>query len=96
MFVVSPRDSAWRICQRNADGTYSLIEQSNRQIPDVVNLEVRMTGPENYEFRIGEAVVHQRVIPGYSGSGTGLVLLSYAGSKKAHVHFDEFAIANRS
>ena len=96
VFVVSPRDSVWRICQRNADGTYSLIEQSNRQVPDVVNLEVRMTGPENYEFRIGEAVVHQRVIPGYSGSGTGLVLLSYAGSKKAHVHFDEFAIANRS
>ena len=71
VFVVSPRDSVWRICQRNADGTYSLIEQSNRQVPDVVKLEVRMTGPENYEFRIGEAVVHQRIIPGYSGTGTG-------------------------
>ena len=28
--------------------------------------------------------------------GTGLVLLSYAGSKKSHIHFEQFAIANRS
>jgi formylglycine-generating enzyme required for sulfatase activity len=96
VFVVGPRDSAWRICNRKADGTYELIEQSNRSIPDVVDLEVRMTGPDTYEFRIGDSVVHQRTIPGYTGTGTGLVLVSYAGSQKAHIHFDEFAIANRS
>ena len=40
-------------------------------------------------IRIGDAVVHTRQIPGYTGTGMGLFVLG-SQSPKAHIHFDSF------
>ena len=95
VFVVGPRTSDWKVCGRNPDGTYWVIAQANRSIPENVDLEVRVLPADTYEFRIGGNVVHRRTIPGFGGTGTGMVLLSYANSKKAHIHFDRFAMSNQ-
>ena len=42
---------------------------------------------EGDRVRKGDALVNTRTIPGYSGTGMGLVVLS-ENSPKAHIHFD--------
>ncbi len=94
IFVVDPRSGKWAVCSRpNADSPWVVIDAKPRAIPDTVNLEVRITGPDSYAFFIGGAQVFAAdKLPGFTGTGAGMVLLSYAGSKKAHIHFQEFQI----
>ncbi len=97
IFIVDERSEQWLICTRflNDDGTpgYTLIEQATRSIPATAELEV-VAGPDDqYQFKIGDAVIHSRSIPGYDGTGQGLILISYAGSEMVHIHFDEFQVS---
>jgi hypothetical protein len=101
IFIVDERSSQWLICTRelsdegayaDAGVAYSLIEQSTRSIPDRVVLEVIDLGDDQYQFLIGGSVVHTRTIPGFSGTATGLILLSREDSEKVHVHFDDFQV----
>ncbi|MEZ5263243.1 MAG: SUMF1/EgtB/PvdO family nonheme iron enzyme [Acidimicrobiales bacterium] len=93
IFVVDPRSQKWQVCNRDPDtGKWILIEQKQRAIPDTADLEVRMDG-DNYEFLIGGQQVYSREIPGYTGTGAGMVLVSYQASTKAHIHFDQFKIS---
>ncbi|MCC6438973.1 MAG: SUMF1/EgtB/PvdO family nonheme iron enzyme [Acidimicrobiales bacterium] len=93
IFVVDPRSQKWQVCNRDPDtGKWVLIEQKQRAIPDTADLEVRMKG-DTYEFLIGGQQVYARDIPGYTGSGAGMVLVSYQASTKAHIHFDKFRIS---
>lgn len=92
VFVVSSRTSEWKICTRSGDMSYVLLESKGRTIPDTVEIEVRMSG-DIYEFHIGGQLVTSKSIPGFTGTGAGMVLISYPGSTKAHVHYDEFQLA---
>ncbi len=93
IFVVDARSNAWLVCSRDpVTGKWVLIEKKSRTIPDTVNLEVRMSGPDTYQFLIDGSQVFSQTIGGFTGTGAGMALVSYAGSKKAHVHFDEFQI----
>ena len=93
IFVVDPRSGKWAVCSRpNADSPWVVIDTRPRAIPDTVNLEVRITGPDSYAYFIGGAQVFANTAEGFTGSGAGMVLLSYAGSEKAHIHFQEFQI----
>ncbi len=101
IFIVDERSSQWLICSREPSGEgpfadagvgYELIEQSSRSIPARVTLGVVDLGNDEYQFKIDGAVVHTRTIPDFDGTATGLILLSYAGSDKAHIHFDDFQV----
>ena len=97
IFVVDPISQAWLVCDRDTEtGKWNLIEKKQRNIPEPVDLEVRMKG-DDYEFLIGGAQVYSSKIvdasgSGYTGTGVGMVLISYPESQKAHIHFDEFKI----
>ncbi len=100
VFVVDERSSVWQLYTRTVTPTgafgagvdYELIEQSSRSIPAQVSLEVIDLGNGEYQFRIDQSTVHTRTIPGYTGTGVGLALLSFDGSPKAHIHFDDFQV----
>jgi formylglycine-generating enzyme required for sulfatase activity len=89
VFIVNPRESVWLICERKVDGTFNVLAKGPRAIPDPVKLQVDVKANDVYDFRIGDAVVHTRQIPGYSGTGMGLYVLGET-SPKAHIHFDSF------
>jgi len=101
IFIVDERTSLWQLCSRSVSGQgpfgpngaeYEVIEQATRAIPPNATLEVVSLGDDKYQFKIDGSVVHTRTIPGFNGTGAGLVLLSYAGSEKAHIHFNEFQV----
>jgi hypothetical protein len=89
VFIVNPRASVWLICERFPDGKFNVLASGPRSIPDPVDLRVDVKVNDVYDFRIGEAVVHTRQIPGYTGTGMGMFVLG-SKSPKAHVHFDSF------
>ena len=97
IFVVDPRQSQWLVCERHEDGTYTVLKQNSRQIPefDDVALEVRGLGEGGYQFLIGGNIVYQPTIEGFDGSGAGLVMLSYGGESftKGHAHYNFFELS---
>jgi formylglycine-generating enzyme required for sulfatase activity len=93
IFIVSPRTNQWKICNRNVDETYALLYSGLRTIPDPVDLSVKQVSQDTYEFRINGTLVTRKAIPGYSGNAAGMILLSYANNKKAHIHYDSFELA---
>ena len=101
IFVVDERSSTWALCSREETGegpfgpvgaAYEVIESSTRSIPAEATLEVVALPDDRYQFKIDGSVVHTRTIPGFDGTATGLVLLSYADSEQVHIHFDEFQV----
>jgi formylglycine-generating enzyme required for sulfatase activity/actin-like ATPase involved in cell morphogenesis len=97
IFVVDPRSQNWAVCNFVPEtGGWAVIDKKSRAIPENANLEVRATGPDTYEFLIGGQQVYSKTIPGYTGTGTGMALLSYKSSEKAHIHFDQFKIRKLS
>ncbi len=104
VFIVDERSSTWSLCWREETGEgpfgavgvqYGVIEESTRSIPAEAELEVVALADDRYQFKIDNSAVHTRTIPGYEGTATGLVLLSYADSDQAHIHFDEFQVNDR-
>ena len=100
IFIVRPAASQWLVCERflRPDGTpdYVLLEDSTRVIPHDVDLEVRARADDHYEFLIDDRSVHTRHLPGYAGddaTGAGFIVISYNDNEKAHIHFDDFKIA---
>ncbi|MDH4146201.1 MAG: Hsp70 family protein, partial [Acidimicrobiia bacterium] len=94
VFIVSPIESQWLVCSVT-DGKYEVIVNAPRSIPDEVELEVRALADDEFEFLIGNQVVHTRKIPGYTGASDGLVAISYPGSPKAHIHFEKFTMSEQ-
>ncbi len=96
IFIVDERLEQWLVCTRflKPDGTpgYELIEGASRTIPATAELQVVAGADDQYQFKIGDAVIHSRQIPGFDGTGQGLILISYADSDMAHIHFDEFQV----
>ena len=91
-FFVDPRRSLFSIQQRQADGTYSTLQEVSRAIPDDVELTVSVDG-DRYEFRLNGAVVNTQTITGVTGTSSGLAVISDAESSQVHIHFEEFEVA---
>ncbi len=91
-FLVDPRRNLFSVRQRQADGTYSVLEDVQRSIPDDVELTVSRDG-DRFEFRLNGAVVTTRTIENVMGTGAGLVVLSDADSTKVHIHYEDFAVS---
>jgi molecular chaperone DnaK len=93
VFVVSPRTNQWKICNRNVDETYVVLHSGSRTIPDPLDISVKQVSQDTYEFRINGTLVTRQAIAGYPGNAAGMILLSYANNKKAHIHYDSFELA---
>ena len=91
-FMVNPRKNLFSVRQRLADGSYAVLEEVQRSIPDDVVLSVERDG-DRFEFRLNGAVVTTRTITGLMGNGAGLVVLSDAESTKVHIHYDDFTLS---
>ena len=91
-FLVDPRRNLFSVRQRQADGTYSVLEDVQRSIPDDVELTVSRDG-DRFEFRLNGAVVTTRTIENVMGTGAGLVVLSDADSTKVHIHYEDFSVS---
>jgi formylglycine-generating enzyme required for sulfatase activity/actin-like ATPase involved in cell morphogenesis len=95
IFVVDPRAEAWAVCSRDpSTGRWVALEKKSQAIygEEMVDLQVEITAEDHYTFSIGGRQVDARTIPGYTGTGAGMAVVSYEGSSKAHVHFEEFRI----
>ena len=91
-FMVDPRNDVFAVRQRQADGTYALLEDVARAIPDDVELTVERDG-DRFTFRLNGAVVTTRSITGVTGNGAGLVVLSDMDSTKVHIHYEDFSVS---
>lgn len=91
-FLVDPRRNVFSVRQRAADGSYAILEDVARAIPDDVVLTVSQNG-DRFEFRLNGAVVTTRTIENVSGTGAGLVVLSDAESTKVHIHYEDFSVS---
>ena len=91
-FFVDPRRSLFSIQQRQADGSYTTLQEVSRAIPDDVELTVSVDGAR-HEFRLNGAVVNTQTIVATPGNITGLVVISDAESSQVHIHFEDFEVA---